>query len=203
MRLLAQYYEARGELVKAQEILLDLFEENALDTQTVKRLFVLFRDMDMEQQAITIMNKYLESNQDDTDAWLELADIYIQKQNFTKALFCLEEQVAHAPRNYLVNLRYAECLYSAARSSDSLGDLQLARKYFSHAAILKEKPCVRALFGLVTCCAQIEKLLAANRKLEDSKNAMVHETAKKQLRQVYAAEATPQLATLAEMPLIQ
>ena len=79
MRLLAQYYEARGELVKAQEILLDLFENNALDTQTVKRLFVLFRDMDMEQQAITIMNKYLEANQDDTEAWLELANIYIQK----------------------------------------------------------------------------------------------------------------------------
>ena len=48
MRMLAQYYEAMGELVKAQEILLDMFEANPCDAQTVKRLASLFRDMDME-----------------------------------------------------------------------------------------------------------------------------------------------------------
>ena len=174
-----------------------------MDTQTVKRLVVLFRDMDMESQAISILNKYLESNQDDTEAWLELADIYIAKQNYTKALFCLEEQLTHAPRNYLVNLRYAETLYSAARSSDSLGDLQLARKYFSHAAILKEAPCVRALFGIVTCCSSIAALLAANRKLEDAKNGAVWTTAKKQLRQIYESQAPTSLKPVATMPQLQ
>ena len=79
MRMLAQYYEAMGELVKAQEILLDLFSENPTDSQTVKRLVCLFRDMDMETQAVGLLNKYLEATQDDTEAWLELADIYASK----------------------------------------------------------------------------------------------------------------------------
>jgi cytochrome c-type biogenesis protein CcmH/NrfG len=77
-------------------------------------------------------------NQEDVEAWLELADIYLAKQNFTKALFCYEEMLIIMPMNYLINLRYAETLYSSARTSDSFDELKLARKYFSHAAILKE-----------------------------------------------------------------
>lgn len=54
------------------------------------------------------------------------------------------------PKNYLINLRYAETLYSSARANDNFDELQLARKYFSHAAVLKEGvPCVRALLGIL------------------------------------------------------
>ena len=49
-------------------------------------------------------------NQDDVEAWIELSDIYLSKQNFTKALFCYEEIIANMPKNYLINLRYAETL---------------------------------------------------------------------------------------------
>jgi tetratricopeptide (TPR) repeat protein len=52
-------------------------------------------------------------NQEDVEAWLELADIYVSKQNFTKALFCYEEMLIIMPKNYLINLRYAETLYSS------------------------------------------------------------------------------------------
>ena len=94
--------------------------------------------------------------------------------------------LSHTPRNYLVNVRYAECLYGAARSTDSLNDLQLARKYFSHAAILKEgAPCLRALYGIVACCKLIAVLLASNKKLEDTKNAAILVAAQKQLRLAY------------------
>jgi cytochrome c-type biogenesis protein CcmH/NrfG len=77
-------------------------------------------------------------NQEDVEAWLELADLYLHKQNFTKALYCYEEMIIVMPKNYLINLRYAETLYSSARASDNFEELQLSRKYFSHAAILKE-----------------------------------------------------------------
>jgi hypothetical protein len=69
------------------------------------------------------------------------------------------------PKNYLVNLRYAETLYSSARATDNFEELQLARKYFSHAAILKDEPCVRALLGLVQCCKRIDSLLQESKKL--------------------------------------
>lgn len=46
------FYECQGELVKAQEILLDLISEDPTDHQTLKRLVALYRDMEMETQAI-------------------------------------------------------------------------------------------------------------------------------------------------------
>lgn len=45
MRMLAIYYEARGQMDKSQNILLDLVEANPEDKQTVKRLVALYRDM--------------------------------------------------------------------------------------------------------------------------------------------------------------
>lgn len=82
------------------------------------------------------------------------------------------------PKNYLINLRYAETLYSSARASDNFDELQLARKYFSHAAILKEgNPCVRALLGIVQCCSRITALLSENKKLQDPKNDKIKTTA--------------------------
>lgn len=46
------FYECQGELVKAQEILIDLIQEDPNDSQTLKRLIALYRDMEMETQAI-------------------------------------------------------------------------------------------------------------------------------------------------------
>ena len=50
--------------------------------------------MDMTSSAIKVLNKYLESNQEDMEAWQELAEIYLEKQNYSKALFCYEEFLA-------------------------------------------------------------------------------------------------------------
>ena len=93
--------------------------------------------MDMLSSALTVLNKFVEVNQEDHEAWLELSDIYLSKGNYAKALFCLEEILSVHPKNYLLNLRYAEILYSSGRQ-DRIGDLLNARKYFSHAAILKD-----------------------------------------------------------------
>lgn len=80
-------------------------------------------------------------------------------------------------------------MYSTNRT-DRLGDLINARKYFSHAAILKEtdaksQPCVRALFGLVKACKAIEGL----NKKEDPKNKEILEVAQRNIRELYASKA--------------
>ena len=54
----------------------------------------------MVNDAISMLNKYLEVNQIDEDAWLELCDMYLQRQNFAKAMFCFEELLAANPLNY-------------------------------------------------------------------------------------------------------
>ena len=61
-------------------------------------------------------------------------------------------------------------LYSSQR--DRVTDLYTARKYFSHAALLKEDtkdPCVRALFGIVKTCKAIQQ----HAKKPDANNAEI------------------------------
>ena len=134
LRLLAMLHEAGGDYDKAKSIYNELVTVNAADSHSLKRLAALDRDRGRLNEAIQLLNAYLEANQHDTDAWLELTEIYLSRQNYEKAQFCYEEILAAHPNNYLVNIRYAEILYSTANSAgDYIDNLYLARKYFSHA----------------------------------------------------------------------
>lgn len=75
--MLAVFYEAKGEQNKAQNILVDILENNPEDKQSIKRLVALYRDMQWHNEAIAVLNKFIEVNQEDTEAWTELADIYL------------------------------------------------------------------------------------------------------------------------------
>lgn len=89
------------------------------------------RDANRTAEAITLLNKYLEVNQQDIEAWLELTDIYLSKLNYSKAQFCYEEILTLQPNNPIVNLQFAEMLYS--QNPDDLDNLYLTRKYLAHA----------------------------------------------------------------------
>ena len=56
------WYEAQGSSLKAQEIYRELLETCPQDSLTVKRLISLFRNNDMQNDAIFVLNKYLETN---------------------------------------------------------------------------------------------------------------------------------------------
>ena len=90
MRFLAMYYEASGNTFKAQEIYLEIIESTPEDNQTMKRLISLYKNNDLVNDAISMLNKYLETNQCDDEAWLELCDIYLSRQNFSKAQYCFD-----------------------------------------------------------------------------------------------------------------
>lgn len=45
----------------------------------MKRLVALFRNNDMQNDAIFVLNKYLEVNQNDEEAWVELCDMYLSR----------------------------------------------------------------------------------------------------------------------------
>jgi ER membrane protein complex subunit 2 len=136
MRLLGMFYEAQNNTFKAQELYLEILEGTPEDNFTMKRLISLYRNNDLPNDAISMINKYLEINQIDEDAWMELCDIYLSRQNFQKAQYCYEELIVINPQNYQYNIKYAEILYSQQQSQPSIGTLELARKYFSHALIL-------------------------------------------------------------------
>ena len=46
-----------------------MIDQNPSDQMTVKRLVAFFRDVNLIQEAVTVLNKYLEANQEDFEAW--------------------------------------------------------------------------------------------------------------------------------------
>ena len=79
MRFLAMYHEASSNTFKAQEIYLEILESTPEDSATMKRLISLYRYNDMANEAIGMLNKYLEINQVDEEAWHELCDMYLSR----------------------------------------------------------------------------------------------------------------------------
>lgn len=51
-------------------------------------------------------------NQNDEEAWMELCDMYLSKQNYAKAQYCMEEVLTCTPQNYQHNIKMAEIVYS-------------------------------------------------------------------------------------------
>ena len=158
----------------------------------MKRLISLYRNNDMANDAIAMLNKYLEVNQVDEEAWLELCDMYLAKQNYLKAQYCFEELLAVNPMNYQHNLRYAEILYSQAIATQgSLPTLELARKYFAHALVLSDdntdpkrvhNNVPRALWGLLKVC----KTIAQVQRKDEPKNLELQELASARLKEIYS-----------------
>lgn len=142
------------------------------------------------------MTKYLEVNQEDMEGWQEAADIYMSMQNYAKASFCYEEMLLREPKNYLVNLRYAELLYSAQSRPDRQTDLVNARKYFAHAAVMKEGQAdARTLFGLLKTCQALDKI----NKKEEVKNTEMIEVTKANILELYARNSTIDVSKMASL----
>ena len=91
------FYEASNNTFKAQELYLELLENTPDDSTTMKRLISLYKNNDMVNDAIAMLNKFLETNQVDEEAWMELCDIYLSRQNFVRAAYCYEEILSINP----------------------------------------------------------------------------------------------------------
>lgn len=51
----------------------------------------------------------------DFDAWMELCDLYLLFQDYSKAAFCMEELIMSNPHNHLYHQKYAEvCIVAMA-----------------------------------------------------------------------------------------
>lgn len=57
-----------------------------------RRIAILIAKGD-RQTAIRDLNKYLESFGTDTEAWLQLSELFIQEGDYNRAAFCFEELI--------------------------------------------------------------------------------------------------------------
>ena len=103
--------------------------------------------------AIKELCEYLKKFMNDQEGWLQLADLYVDEQEYTKAAFCVEELLLANPHNHLYHERYASIQYTI----NTPESLELARSYFSQALRLNPNN-LRALYGLLLSANSVAAL---------------------------------------------
>tara|TARA_B110001452_G_scaffold243567_1_gene227081 strand:- start:334 stop:1329 length:996 start_codon:yes stop_codon:yes gene_type:complete len=156
-RLEAMMWEAKGELDMAMKDYEDILKEDENNLFALKRQVALLRSRGQSgdlNKAASKLVEHIEVVSSDTDSWLQLSEMYLNAVLFRRSMFCMEELLLVNPMSYMYHLRYAELLYTVAcGSKGGLEQFRLARKYFAHALELKPQHNLRALYGLLLCCA--------------------------------------------------
>lgn len=143
MRLSGMLFEADGDYERADSIYESLLEEDPANVLLRKRRVAILKAQQRVTEAIDELNEYLTTFMSYQEAWMELSELYIGLQEYSKAAFCLEELILQQPHNHLYHERYAEVQYTIGTHEA----VERARKYFAQALKL-EPNNRRALLGL-------------------------------------------------------
>lgn len=102
--------EAEGNLDIALDTYKNILEKNENDAFVLKRRVALYKQQGKIKNAIEALNLYLKNYSSDTDAYLELMELYLDQHEYKKAAFCAEELILSNPHHYLFHLKYAEVI---------------------------------------------------------------------------------------------
>jgi tetratricopeptide (TPR) repeat protein len=141
-KLRGMILEASGKYSEAFKFYEAALEAEPTSSVLWKRKVAVFKAMGDTDSAISELNALLSVFMSDHEAWTELADLYLEKNNYEKAAFCLEELLLVNPHHHLHHQRYAEVCYS----QKTVESLEVARKHFAMAAKLNPNN-MRALYG--------------------------------------------------------
>lgn len=169
----------------ALELLDQILEEDDSNSQARKRKIAIHRARGENAKAINALNKYLEDFMCDGEAWMELCEIYVIEQDYTKAAFCCEELILQNPHNHLYYQKYADIKYTQG----GFENIELAKTYYCHT--IKINPGnMRALYGLLLTATQLASSpkCTALKKREYVKSVM---WAAKQMSKTYESKLGP------------
>ncbi|KAJ8321986.1 hypothetical protein KUTeg_000457 [Tegillarca granosa] len=153
-RLEGMLLEAEGRYSKAEELYNAIIEKDETNMFARKRQVAILKAQNKIPEAINKLNKYLEKSSlfscavfrfmTDFEAWMELCDLYLSQQDYTKAGFCVEELIMSNPHNHLYQQKFAEvcssCNLATAAGKVSSKEKQSNIKYAAWAAQqLKDK----------------------------------------------------------------
>jgi tetratricopeptide (TPR) repeat protein len=165
-RLEAAFLESSNDpafLEKAVNSYRNLIQSNVEDRASLKRYIMMNKmslDVENLKKNIDLWNEYLKVYMDDVDAWNELSDIYIQANNYVRAIFCLEEVILHHPNNIKYYLKIGDLFCSFTNNADAAVN---AVKYYSQSILFKPTP--RAFWGLLYAI----NIMVKNKKQLDDK----------------------------------
>ncbi|KAJ8020259.1 ER membrane protein complex subunit 2 [Holothuria leucospilota] len=191
-RLHGMLEEAEGEFDKARETYNDILKDDPANGLVMKRLIAIHKGQNDIPGAIKELNKYIENFMSDSEAWMELAELYIQEQHYSKAAFCFEELILSNPHHHLYHQRYAEIMYTQGGPEN----LEIARKYFAQAVKLNSNN-MRALYGMFLSASHLAASSKATIK-KKTENTKYASWAAAQIAHKYK-QAEPQVEVVGEM----
>mmetsp|Transcript_47946 Transcript_47946/g.91660 ORF Transcript_47946/g.91660 Transcript_47946/m.91660 type:complete len:299 (+) Transcript_47946:123-1019(+) len=192
-RLRGMALEMQGKWKEAATVYDHLLDRSPTNAPILKRKVAMERSQGNLKAAVELLNQYLATYMADTEAWAELADIYIESEMYVQAAFCMEELIATAPHNYVNHLRYAEVLYTQGGPEN----LRTARKYFAAAVELTNANCLRALYGLWACASAVATIKGQHRQPEDESDLL--ELSGKNLMELYKQRCPEKLVVVQKM----
>jgi len=145
-------------LKKVLEEYQEILDENAANVPIAKRKVALLRSMGREGEAIQALTTLLDISPVDSEAWSELADLYLSQGLYAQAVHALEEVLILVPNAWNFQARLGEVLLMAASANSDSQQKYLAEsvKRFCRSVELCED-YLRGYYGLKKVTDQILK----------------------------------------------
>eukprot|EP01084_Bolivina_argentea_P009404 17560_1 len=142
--------EGEGRTEDALKLYDEILEEAPANALVMKHRVAVFMSLGQIASATKALSDYLEVHNNDKEAWIQLATLYMSASQYQKAAFCFEELVLLSPSDPYKHCRLAEAYYTLGKADG----LMRARKHFSKSLELS-KGYPRALYGLSASCASL------------------------------------------------
>ncbi|VDM38653.1 unnamed protein product [Toxocara canis] len=161
LKLQAMRFEALQRYESAQLMYEQLIESDPTNMSYRKRRIAVLKVQGERQEAIKETNDYLRTFLNDSEAWLELSQLYLHEGDYVRAAHCLEELILANPHSSLYLRRLAEVRYAQGGQEN----VEMARVYFEH-AVRTNPACTRSLYGLLLSCNWLVQKTSGQRKRE-------------------------------------
>lgn len=181
-------YERVGDHDEAIRQYNEMIEDDETNTGPRKRKIAILISQRKNVEAIKELCDYLKKFMNDQEAWKELCELYMLEQDYSKAIFCMEELLLSHPLSHIYHTRLAEMYYTLGTHES----LEQARSYYSQALKLNESN-VRALHGLHLTLKNLlggNKITAQQRKEFEKLDNWTKTT----LNSIYDKEGNPEVA---------
>ncbi|CAJ0948151.1 unnamed protein product, partial [Mesorhabditis belari] len=172
LKLQAMRYEALEQYSSAVSLYDKLLEADSTNNSYRKRKVSILMAQGKRLDAIKELNEYLKIYINDSEAWLQLSELFLLESDFSKAAHCLEECLLAAPLNALYLRRLADIRYTQGGQDN----VEIAKSYYEQAYKLNPED-VRSQYGLLLCATQLAqgKISAEKKKELSSSGAAIAE----------------------------
>ena len=169
--------------MQASTIYQQILSNDPMDVLTLKRQICLAKVTGSREITIKLLNEFLTVFQNDTEAWMELAELYLEANIYQYAAHCFEELILLHPQNYHYYVKYGEVLYTIGGHDNLL----LAGKQFSFSLELSTKNNNSAWWGLILVAHAV--LSSKHSSAKDAKTySELFQLASSQISQIYQSK---------------